>query len=90
MSTFSQRRGNSTQPNSCQECGLKNCDCATLKLHRVLRVTGPAFRLECIKCGKKTQSDREPVYADLDGKPFVDYYCKPCAISAGATLEEEK
>jgi len=28
----------------------------------------------CIKCNKWSIK----VYADLDGKPFIDYYCETC------------
>jgi len=58
----------------------------TLQSHRVNLVTGTPFRVTCVSCGKQTQTDREPMYADLDGKPWVDYYCGPCAINNGAKL----
>jgi hypothetical protein len=38
----------------------------------------PVFLVTCIKCGKKVMSDIQPTYADLDGKPFKDYYCFKC------------
>lgn len=39
----------------------------------------PAFLCDCVKCGKKLQSDREKILADVHGKPFVDYYCESCS-----------
>lgn len=33
----------------------------------------------CLECGKRIQSDRDPIIADLDGPAFQAYYCAPCA-----------
>ena len=48
---------------------------------------GPCFRFLCVKCGRREQSittdGRENAYADLNGKPFVDYYCLKCAEEEG-------
>jgi hypothetical protein len=58
---------------------------------------GRVFYVHCVKCNKQViagdvtmgdpgfrngvpQSFR--VYADLDGAPFKDYYCAPCAQAA--------
>lgn len=30
--------------------------------------------------------DVKRAYADLDGKPWVDYYCAVCAVAKGAKL----
>jgi len=53
------------------------------------KVTGQPFAVTCIKCGKKSLTGDETkdhigriitevFYADLDGKPFTDYYCQSC------------
>ncbi len=57
-----------------------------LKNHRVELVSGTPFRVTCIACQKQGYSDRQPFYADLDGKPWVDYYCEPCADRLGACV----
>jgi len=44
---------------------------------KLQKVKPPKMLYTCIKCGKKTPE----VYADLDGKPFVDYYCEECTKS---------
>ena len=36
----------------------------------------PEFTFTCSKCMAKTSSKNG--YADLDGKPFEDYYCSKC------------
>ena len=56
-------------------------------------VTGTPFTVKCVNCGVRVLAGgsftshganevpfgtQRPVYADLDGKPFVDYYCEPC------------
>jgi len=44
--------------------------------------TKPPFYFSCCACGKRTASESETgpqPRADLDGKPFRDYYCGPCA-----------
>jgi hypothetical protein len=38
----------------------------------------PVFLVTCIKCGKNYHSDTAVTYADLEGKPFKDYYCVNC------------
>lgn len=43
------------------------------------KVTGKAFTIKCIKCGKKAMSDTEQFSADAEGKPFEAYYCERCA-----------
>lgn len=59
-----------------------------LETHRVRVVGGTPFRVTCVACRKQTQTDREPIYADLDGKPWVDYYCRNCALARGADLSQ--
>lgn len=64
-----------------------------LSTHRIRLVTGPALQLNCVGCGTGLQLNsrtRERAYADLDGKPFVDYYCRPCAMALGATIDDMK
>lgn len=41
-------------------------------------VTGIPFISYCKFCGRTMNSGNEPVYADLHGKPFEDYYCLIC------------
>ncbi len=66
----------------------------SLATHRLRLVTGPPIILHCIACGRKLSNTpqgalRAPrAYADLDGKPFVDYYCHACARAQGASLED--
>ncbi len=51
-----------------------------------IKVTGPAFHSTCIVCGKRmlhapprdTREHEETVWADTEGRPFVDYYCEVC------------
>ena len=63
-----------------------------LATHRVELVTGQPIRLHCIACGRELSNmpEHHPkltrAYADLDGKPFVDYYCSDCATARGAKL----
>lgn len=45
----------------------------------------PAFRARCLGCG--TEHDSRDLWADLDGKAFLAYYCNHCASERGA-LEE--
>jgi len=40
----------------------------------------PVFQVTCIACGRKMLSNQEPIYADLDGEPFRDYYCAEDSI----------
>ena len=42
----------------------------------------PAFRVKCAVCGKEGWSSEGDWFADLDGEPFVDYYCERCANEA--------
>ena len=39
----------------------------------------PAFRVTCVRCGFSTASDRSVFYANTEGKPWHDYYCRDCA-----------
>ncbi len=57
-----------------------------LEGHRVVLVTGTPFYSDCIRCGETMNSGIARVFADLDGKPWQDYYCESCAIFAGAKL----
>jgi predicted metal-binding protein len=43
------------------------------------RVGGPPFTTTCTECGRRLQSDREPVLANLHGAAFVGYHCESCA-----------
>ena len=47
-------------------------------------VTGTPFTCVCVRCKCITRAGDGcgPVYADLDGTPWVDYYCEPCARAA--------
>jgi hypothetical protein len=47
--------------------------------HKFQLVTGKAFTIKCVKCGKDSMSDDGNWYADLNGTPFKDYYCAHCA-----------
>ena len=39
-----------------------------------------SLKFACVKCGDIVwQSVDTPVFADLDGEPFIDYYCHHCA-----------
>lgn len=59
---------------------------------KLVKVSGqPAFRYTCVRCQKVGEvgltspnyrgevEKRADVFADLEGKPFVDYYCEKCA-----------
>jgi hypothetical protein len=49
-------------------------------------IRGLAMSYRCVKCHSLvTYGDRGGVYADLDGKPFRDYYCGPCAQEVQCT-----
>jgi hypothetical protein len=41
----------------------------------------PPFTAICKHCGQKLYSARDTIFADLEGKAFEDYYCKPCKES---------
>ncbi len=64
----------------------------SLASHRVELVTGQPIRLHCIACGRELSNvdahhPKLPrAYADLDGKPFVDYYDAECARKLGANV----
>lgn len=49
-----------------------------------LRGNGPLCFLCCACGGRATQTESRPVYADLDGRPFIDYYCHECATMSDA------
>jgi hypothetical protein len=39
----------------------------------------PSFRCTCTRCGFTVYTSMDqPMYADLNGKAFVDYYCPDC------------
>jgi hypothetical protein len=47
---------------------------------KLVKVTGREFIIDCVKCGAKLYAgDGHDIYADIEGKPFKDYYCKTCA-----------
>lgn len=66
-----------------------------LLTHRVRMVTGPTLSFQCVACRCSISSNpsdtkglrARQAYADLDGKPWVDYYCYPCATKLGADLD---
>lgn len=37
---------------------------------------GPTFMTFCCKCNRRLYSNRDPIWADLDGEAFKDYYCE--------------
>ncbi len=39
---------------------------------------GPHFRCKCLVCRKWVQTDRDKVWADLNGPAFEAYYCEAC------------
>lgn len=45
----------------------------------LVKVDGTPFTVTCVKCGRKAMSDKVNYYADIDGKPYKDYYCPTCA-----------
>lgn len=57
-----------------------------MKLQRVHSVREPAVaahfvRTICVGC--RAAITMWEAYADLEGEPWVDYYCQPCAAKAG-------
>jgi len=46
----------------------------------------PSFVVLCFNCNKRLYSWEEDIFADLEGKPFKDYYCKAC--KEGSFLSE--
>ncbi len=62
---------------------------ASLATHRVELVGGQSIKLNCVACHRaihNTPGYPNRAYADLDGKPWVDYYCYACATDRGADL----
>ena len=57
---------------------------------KLVKVTGKAFTITCVKCGKRTYSDTKQFYADTEGKPFVDYYCETCSPVLCAAYAEHR
>ena len=49
---------------------------------RLEPINGPRIRVTCVRCSGRTWSDK--AVADLDGAPFRDYYCEPCAAELRA------
>jgi L-lactate utilization protein LutB len=49
----------------------------TVPIHNAMPLT---FR--CIKCERKVNQAHAPVYADIQGKAYEDYYCQDCALQA--------
>lgn len=41
------------------------------------------FYVNCVGCGKLLNTQKHKVYADIDGIPFVDFYCEECANAKG-------
>ena len=61
--------------------------------HRVELVTGQPIRLNCVVCDRAIHNHTgypNRAYADLDGKPWVDYYCFACATERGANLDAQE
>jgi hypothetical protein len=70
---------------------------------RLQKVTGPAFTAKCADCGRTKitgsqqyilpswsgYQDPEPMWADLDGKPFEAYYCEACVLALAAGIKKE-
>ncbi len=48
----------------------------------VVSPAAPPVYLVCVRCGRSVlcAPGRPPVYADQDGRAFVDYYCAGCAL----------
>lgn len=66
---------------------------------RLLQVTGTPFYCECRSCGRTVRAGDpkvhpyagiEEVWADADGKPFVDFYCKDCKPKAEYDERQKK
>jgi hypothetical protein len=47
----------------------------------------PAFLTHCVKCARPLDSVGEAIYADLDGAPFHDYYCRRCMVRVTQSFE---
>jgi len=58
---------------------------------RLIKVSASSVRikLRCEKCGAIHQES--DMYADLDGKPFVDYFCRDCVTvdKSGTLIKRE-
>jgi hypothetical protein len=48
-----------------------------MNLQRIPRDAQAAVTLTCNLCRQRIRE--VAAYADLDGEPFIDYYCEPCA-----------
>ncbi len=48
----------------------------------------PGFFTTCKHCQTRLDSTKHEIFADLDGEPFEDYYCKACKESG--FLEQRK
>ncbi len=60
-----------------------------LSNHRVELVEGQPIQLNCVACQRAIHNRPgypNRAYADLDGKPWVDYYCYTCVTDRGAKL----
>lgn len=44
--------------------------------------TPPHFAINCYKCGRACDTERETVWADLNGPAFQAYYCDDCKRTA--------
>jgi len=45
----------------------------------------PAFVTTCYRCAKRLQSDKQTIWADLNGPAFKAYYCEKCRNQSGST-----
>lgn len=67
---------------------------------RLEKVTGnPVWKVRCIGCLEMVQVGDTPprnfcrkvgAWADLEGEPFVDYYCEECRIIIARSAERRK
>jgi len=55
---------------------------------RLQVVTGVGFVCKCFGCGKRLQTDRDVVVANLAGPAFKAYYCLPC-LRASDPVDEQ-
>lgn len=51
-----------------------------MKLVKVRQHQSGPLTFACIRCGHRFQQNRKLIYADLEGKAFVDYYCEDCTV----------
>ena len=49
-----------------------------MRLDKVQLLPGQNIMLDCQRCLKSLRSIQGAIYADLDGKPWVDYYHAAC------------